>query len=100
MSLLMKALEKAAKDRVTTPPVPEPAATAAEAGSVAPAPGAAKAELSLEPLAAETPPLEFRAEPQLKPAPLRPLPARPKRNSRSSRLPRKRRRWSSVPSRN
>lgn len=63
----MKALEKAAKDRVTTPPVPEPAATAAEAGSVAPAPGAAKAELSLEPLAAETPPLEFRAEPQLKP---------------------------------
>lgn len=60
----MKALEKAAKDRGTT----QPAAAATEAGPVTPAPPAsAKPELSLEPLSAETPPLEFSAEPQPKP---------------------------------
>jgi Tfp pilus assembly protein PilF len=54
MSLLMKALEKAAKDRVdarTEPAAPEPVATPA-----------AKSELTLEPLTAEAPAPAARAE--------------------------------------
>jgi len=62
MSLLMKALEKAAKDRGETRPEPAPAsATAAPAmataaaASPSPSPSAARSELSLEPMAAEAP---------------------------------------------
>lgn len=61
----MKALEKAAKDRGEAPAEPAAAANAAAAASNTPKP-----ELSLEPLAAETPTLQpARTEPQPKPAP-------------------------------
>ena len=66
MSLLMKALEKAAKDRMDQRSEP----LAAEAAAGAPA---AK-ELALEPLAAEQPPAAPRAEPAPRAAP-RPAPA-------------------------
>jgi len=69
MSLLMKALEKAAKDRLDARA--EPVA----AGAAAPAPPAPAAkELTLEPLAADAP-AASRAEPAPRPAPV-PAPAR------------------------
>jgi Tfp pilus assembly protein PilF len=71
MSLLMKALEKAAKDRgESTQPVPTPGAAASPPGTTAPAAAASRAataaatsaaskmELALEPLTADTPELD------------------------------------------
>lgn len=73
MSLLMKALEKAAKDRgesaqpaVTPPPAgPAAAQTGRTAEPASPAP--AKLELSLEPLAVDTPPVQERPAPATAP---------------------------------
>lgn len=56
MSLLMKALEKAAKDRgEARPPEPASTTTAAPASAPEPAARAPKLELTLEPLQADTP---------------------------------------------
>lgn len=81
----MKALEKAAKDRGAGPaepgakPIPVPS-------SVASAPAlASTSELSLEPLAAETPSFQPRHEPQLKSAP--PAAAPPAATSAASAKP-------------
>jgi Tfp pilus assembly protein PilF len=83
MSLLMKALEKAAKDRgETTQPTPAAVPGAATPGNVipgtAPIPRTATApamELALEPLAADTP------EPERKPAPATAARAEPRSKS-------------------
>ncbi len=66
MSLLMKALEKAAKDRGTAQ---TEAATRTVAAAASPAQMASASELSLEPLASETPSFQPRIEPALKSAP-------------------------------
>lgn len=77
MSLLMKALEKAAKDRGETRPVePAPASPAMAAAAAAPAAAAppsaqARSELSLEPMGAE-PSAAARAEPARPAAPVPP----------------------------
>jgi Flp pilus assembly protein TadD len=71
MSLLMKALEKAAKDRGETRVEQTPAATATAGASTAPkvpaATNPAPRELSLEPMAAEAP-AATRVEPASRPA--------------------------------
>ena len=70
MSLLMKALEKAAKDRVDARAELAVAATPAAASAAAPAPG--RSELSLEPLAAgSVAPNPAAPAPGLTPAPSR-----------------------------
>lgn len=78
MSLLMKALEKAAKDRGETRP-PEPTSAAAPTPTPAPEPAARtpKLELTLEPLQADTPP------PQPEPAAASPRAAAQSRNERN-----------------
>jgi Flp pilus assembly protein TadD len=82
MSLLMKALEKAAKDRDETRNEQPAVTTTAAAAAAAPAAAPPRSELSLEPLRAESPGASPKPEaPRSTAAPSRAAPAAPARDT-------------------